>query len=346
MGVKAYTDTLNLPRTDFPMRAGLPQREPERLARWEEIGIYALLRKRAEGRPKYILHDGPPYANGEIHAGTALNKILKDVIVKYKTMRGYDTPYVPGYDCHGMPIEHKVAQKLGDRIKEMSILEVRRECLAFALHFVDTMREQFKRLGVFGLWDKPYLTVDSDYEATVLESFRALVEKGYIYKGLRPVYWCASCETALADAEVEYADHGSHSIYVRFEVTADPDGVFDGDLSGAYAVIWTTTPWTLPANVALAVHPRLRYLVVEHDGERYLLAEGLSDQVYRDLGWDGVRELKTVQGQELLNLVCRHPFFERDSVFVPADYVTLEQGTGLVHTAPGHGADDFYTGKE
>jgi isoleucyl-tRNA synthetase len=342
----AYKGTLNLPRTDFPMRAGLPQREPERLARWEEIGIYALLREKAKGRPKYVLHDGPPYANGEVHAGTALNKILKDVIVKYKTMSGCDAPYVPGWDCHGMPIEHKVAGKLGDRIKGMSTLEVRRECLAFALGFVDTMREQFKRLGVFGLWESPYLTVDPDYEATVLESFRGLVAKGYVYKGLRPVYWCARCETALADAEVEYGDHGSHSIYVRFRVTDDPDGVFDGDLSGAYALIWTTTPWTLPANVAVAVHPRLRYLVVEHSGERYLVAEGLSDRVYRDLGWSGVDELKAVNGEGLLKLVSRHPFFERDSVFVPADYVTLEQGTGLVHTAPGHGAEDFYTGRE
>jgi isoleucyl-tRNA synthetase len=343
---ETYKDSLNLPVSDFPMRASLPQREPERLARWEEIGIYALVREKAEGKPKYILHDGPPYANGEVHAGTALNKVLKDVIVKYKTMRGFDAPYVPGWDCHGMPIEHRVAQKLGDKFREMSTLEVRRECRAFALGFVDTMRDQFKRLGVFGLWERPYLTLDHDYEATVLDSFRGLVQKGYVYKGLRPVFWCARCETALADAEVEYRDHASHSIYVRFPVVCDPDGVFSGDVSDAYALIWTTTPWTLPANVAVAVHPRLRYLVVEHAGERYLIAEGLVDRVSGELGWGTVKELRALKGEELLNLVCRHPFLERDSVFVPADYVTLEQGTGLVHTAPGHGAEDFYTGRE
>jgi isoleucyl-tRNA synthetase len=347
---ETYKDSLNLPVSDFPMRAGLPQREPERLARWEEIGIYSLLRERAKGKPSYILHDGPPYANGEVHAGTALNKVLKDVIVKYKTMRGFDTPYVPGWDCHGMPIEHKVAQKLGDDFRKMSTLEMRRECRKFALGFVDTMRGQFKRLGVFGLWERPYLTLDRDYEATVLDAFRGLVEKGYVYKGLRPVFWCASCETALADAEVEYKDHSSHSIYVRFPVVRDPDGVFSGNLSGAdaeaYALIWTTTPWTLPANVAVAVNPLLSYLVVEHAGERYLIAEGLTDQVCRDLGWSGVKEHKALKGEDLLRLVCRHPFLARDSVFVPADYVTLEQGTGLVHTAPGHGAEDFHTGRE
>ena len=346
MGEKTYKDSLNLPVSDFPMRAGLPTREPERLAHWEEIGIYALLREKAKGKPSYILHDGPPYANGEVHAGTALNKVLKDVIVKYKSMRGFDTPYVPGWDCHGMPIEHKVARELGDKFREMSIGDVRRECRKFALGFVDTMRGQFKRLGVFGLWERPYLTLDRDYEATVLDAFRGLVEKGYVYKGLRPVFWCASCETALADAEVEYKDHSSHSIYVRFPVVRDPDGVFSGGHDGAYALIWTTTPWTLPANVAVAVHPRLRYLVVEHSGERYLIAEGLFGQVCRDLGWSGVKEVHALMGEELLRLVCRHPFLERDSVFVPADYVTLEQGTGLVHTAPGHGAEDFHTGRE
>ncbi|HDR06806.1 MAG TPA: isoleucine--tRNA ligase [Candidatus Coatesbacteria bacterium] len=347
MGEKAYKDTLNLPRTDFPMRAGLPVREPERLARWEEMDIYALLRHKARGSSSsYILHDGPPYANGEVHAGTALNKVLKDVIVKYKTMRGADAPYLPGWDCHGMPIEHRVAQMLGDEIRKLSTLEVRRECLKFALGFVDTMREQFKRLGVFGRWERPYLTVDRDYEAAVLEAFRELVAGGYIYKGLRPVYWCATCETALADAEVEYALHDSRSIYVRFAVVRDPDEIFSGDLTGSYALIWTTTPWTLPANVAVAVGPELTYLVVAHDGCRYLVAEGLLRQVRHELGWDDVAEVGRFAGRDLLKLVCRHPFLERDSVFVPADYVTLEQGTGLVHTAPGHGADDFYTGRE
>ncbi len=343
---KAYKVTLNLPKTDFPMRASLPKREPERLATWDADQLYHQIREKSAGKPKYILHDGPPYANGEIHAGTALNKILKDVIVKYKTMRGFDAPYVPGWDCHGLPIEHKVASQLGDKIHQMTRLEIRQECRDFALRFVGTMREQFKRLGVLALWEKPYLTLDHSYEETTLDTFRGLVEKGYIYKGLRPVYWCGSCETALADAEVEYHDHTSHSIYVRFGVTRDPDGIFDGDLNGAYAVIWTTTPWTIPANVAVAVHPELDYLLVRHNGERYLLAEGLAETVFKELGWSEVETLKTLKGTELLKLVCRHPFIERDSVFVPADYVTLEQGTGLVHTAPGHGAEDFQKGKE
>ncbi|MBD3401126.1 MAG: isoleucine--tRNA ligase [Candidatus Coatesbacteria bacterium] len=345
MAAKPYKATLNLPRTKFPMRAGLPQSEPARLERWEELDLYGRIRASRAGREKFILHDGPPYANGEVHAGTALNKILKDVIVKFQTLIGRDAPYVPGWDCHGLPIEHKVAGKLGDKIKGMDRVAVRRACREFALRFVDKMRGQFKRLGVLGLWEEPYLTLDKSYEYTTLDSFRELLAAGYIYKGLKPVHWCASCGTALAEAEVEYADHLSHSVYVRFPVVEDPDGVLDGELDGAYAVIWTTTPWTLPSNVAVAVHPKLRYLLVERDGARYLLAEGLADGVYEELGWEKPRELKAFKGEELLGLVCRHPFLERRVVFVPADYVTLEQGTGLVHTAPGHGAEDFYTGR-
>ncbi len=344
---KAYKETLNLPRTEFPMRAGLPKSEPERLARWESSDVYARIREARDGAEKYILHDGPPYANGEVHAGTALNKILKDVIVKFQTLRGRDAPYVPGWDCHGLPIEHRVAKELGPKLREMSTVEIRAACRDFALRFVDKMRGQFKRLGVFGLWEKPYLTLDRDYEAVTLESFRALLERGYIYKGLRPVYWCSTCRTALADAEVEYQDHQSHSIYVAFSVKADPDGVFDGELTGARVPIWTTTPWTLPANVAVAVHSDFEYLVVNHGDERYLLAAGLAERVYGELGWEDSPEVvKRLKGRDLLGLVCRHPFMERDSVFVPADYVTLEQGTGLVHTAPGHGAEDFYTGRK
>lgn len=337
-----YRNTLNLPETDFPMRGNLPQREPEILKSWEENNLYEKVQKARAGRPKFILHDGPPYANGDIHLGHALNKVLKDVVVKYKTMMGYDAPYVPGWDTHGLPIEQQVIKKLGLNRHAVSILEFRQRCKEYAEKYVGIQREQFKRLGVRGDWDHPYLTLQKEYEAAQIGVFGEMAKKGYIYKGLKPVYWCPSCETALAEAEIEYADKTSTAIYVKFAVR-DGKGVLPED--NTFVVIWTTTPWTLPANLAISVHPEFTYAIVSVDKAHWVVAEGMLEAL-RSLWKLDLPVEKTITGKELEGVICQNPLMERDSVVICGEHVTLEAGTGCVHTAPGHGEDDFLVGKE
>ncbi len=332
-----YKDTLNLPRTEFPMKANLPKREPEMLARWEEQGIYQAIQSERADAPRYILHDGPPFANGNVHVGTALNKILKDLIVKYKTMRGYCVPYVPGWDCHGQPIEFKVKKELGDTAATLTQAELRRRCRAYAESYIEIQREEFKRLGVFGDWEHPYLTMDREYEAEIIGTMAEMVGDGYIYRGKKPVYWCAQCQTALAEAEVEYADHRSPSIYVKFPLA---------DRAEEYAVIWTTTPWTLPANLAIAVKAEFLYVRAETDnGETWLVAESLLEPVAAACGVE-LKPVEKLTGQQLEGRVARHPFVDREVPLILSPHVTLEQGTGLVHTAPGHGAEDYEVGQK
>ncbi|MDW8130746.1 MAG: isoleucine--tRNA ligase [Bryobacterales bacterium] len=339
--------TVNLPRTSFPMKADLPRMEPRMLERWERQGLYEKIRRARAGRPLYVLHDGPPYANGTIHAGTAFNKILKDFIVKSKSMAGYDAPFVPGWDCHGLPIEIKVDTELGPRKARMSAVEIRRECRRYAEYWVNVQRRDFKRLGVFGRWEDPYLTMSPQYQAAIARAFVEFLDRGYVYKGLKPVHWCIHCRTALAEAEVEYENHTSPSIWVRFALVSDPARL-DPALTGRklWGVIWTTTPWTIPANMAIAFHPAFEYAAVEADGEVYLVAASLIEATAAKCGWKAVRELARVEGRKLEGAVFRHPFIERDSLGVLADYVTLEQGTGAVHTAPGHGHEDYLTGQQ
>lgn len=336
-----YSKTLNLPETEFPMRGNLPQREPEIQKRWEEMHLYEKVQKKQQGKPKFVLHDGPPYANGNIHLGHALNKILKDFIVKSKTMDGYDAPYVPGWDTHGLPIEHAIIKNQKINRHEISIPEFRQMCRDYAQQFINKQREQFKRLGVRGDWEHPYLTLLPHYEAEQIRVFGEMAKKGYIYKGLKPVYWCTSCETALAEAEIEYADKRSPSIYVKFPV-ADGKGKLPSD---AFIVIWTTTPWTLPANVAIALGPEFEYALVEVKGEKWVLAKDRLAPFFQEVGLDGEYTLlQTFKGKELERVVARHPFLERDSIVILGDHVTLESGTGCVHTAPGHGMEDYEVG--
>ena len=339
-----YSKTLNLPVTDFPMRANLPAREPEFLDYWQTEGIYEQKRQQREGAPKFVLHDGPPYANGNIHLGHALNKILKDVINKYKFQQGYDTPYVPGWDTHGMPIEHAAINNLKLNRHELDPLVLRQECHDYALGWIDKQRADFKRLGVLADWDNPYITLRPAYEAEQIKVFGEMAKKGYIYKGLKAVYWCTHCETALAEAEIEYGEEKSPTIYVKFALKDDkgllPRGI---DPAKAYAVIWTTTPWTLPANVAIAVHPKFEYSWVACGDEVYLLATDLVAQVAEASGKE-MQIIASTTGKQLEGLLFCHPFMDRDSVVVLADYVTADTGTGCVHTAPGHGPDDFETG--
>lgn len=339
-----YSKTLNLPVTEFPMRAALPEREPEFLAWWHKENIYEKKQERRKGAKKFILHDGPPYANGSIHTGTALNKILKDIVIKYKYFRGYDAPYVPGWDTHGMPIEHAAINNLGLNRNELDPLVLRHECKNYALKWLDVQREDFKRLGVLGDWDHPYITLDPKFEAEQILVFGKMAEKGYIYKGLKAVYWCPHCETALAEAEIEYGEEKSPAIYVKFPLK-DDKGKLPPGLSGkkVFAVIWTTTPWTLPANVALAVHPDFEYSWVEEGGEVYLLAKELLPQLEAEMQ-KKFTVLSSITGKELENLTFQHPFIDRESLMVLATYVTADTGTGIVHTAPGHGPDDFETG--
>jgi isoleucyl-tRNA synthetase len=339
--------TLNLPRTDFAMKASLAQKEPETLQAWEADRLYEkiLEKRRAAGRPPFILHDGPPYANGHIHLGTSLNKILKDFIVKSHSMLGHYAPYIPGWDCHGLPIEIHVDKHLGEKKKTMSVAAVREECRQYAERFIGIQRDEFRRLGVLGAWQTPYLTMHPAYEAKVLEYLGVFFEHGEVFKGKRPVHWCISCRTALAEAEIEYKDKTSPSIYVRFEVVSDLGAKFPA-LKGrrASVVIWTTTPWTLPANMAIAFHPEAEYAAAEVNGDVYIMAKRLLPVVAEELGWPQPKVLATFAGAELEGLKARHPFVDRDSVFVLANYVTLDDGTGAVHTAPGHGADDYHTG--
>ncbi|MCF8033817.1 MAG: isoleucine--tRNA ligase [Desulfarculaceae bacterium] len=340
-----YKATLNLPKTDFPMKANLPKREPEMLERWSGEKLYEMLREQAAGRTKYILHDGPPYANGNIHMGTAFNKVLKDIIVKSRQMSGLDAVYVPGWDCHGLPIEHEVDKKLGGDKAAMDQMAVRKACRAYAEKFIDVQRGEFIRLGVLGDWYHPYLTMSYDYEAITAREFAKFYELGGVYRSKKPIYWCNSCQTALAEAEVEYADHTSPSIYVAFPLIDDLSAKYP-ELAGkdAFLVIWTTTPWTIPANLAVAANPELDYVAVEHEGKVYILAERLAAICMDSFGFDGWKKIADIDPADLEGVKAKHPLYDRESVGVLADYVTLEAGTGLVHTAPGHGREDYETG--
>jgi len=339
--------TINLPRTSFSMKANLPQAEPKMLARWAEQDLYGQIRTSRAGKPTWILHDGPPYANGRIHLGTAFNKVLKDFIVKSKNMAGYDAPYVPGWDCHGLPIEHKVDQELGGKKAQMTAAQIRRACRKYAEKWINLQREDFKRLGVLGQWDRPYLTMNPKYQSIIAGAFVDFLDKGYVYKGLKPVNWCIHDRTALAEAEVEYENHKSPSIWVRFALTSDP-ALVDSELAGkrVYGLIWTTTPWTIPANLAIAYHPKFEYVAVDVNGDVYLVAADLLEATARNCHWSATTVLARFNGHKLEGTVFRHPFMERDSVGILGDHVTLEQGTGAVHTAPGHGQEDYVVGMQ
>jgi isoleucyl-tRNA synthetase len=336
-----YKETLNLPKTKFPMKGNLPEKERELVGFWEGIDLYGTLRRDRSGEDKkYVLHDGPPYANGNVHIGTALNKFLKDAVVKYWSMSGYDAPYVPGWDCHGMPIEHNVMKLMREQERSPSLAEVRKECRAYARKYVGIQREEFKRMGCVGDWSNPYLTMNYSYEARILETFRRLVEMGYIYRGLRPIHWCPVCRTALANVEVEYAMHDSPSIYVKFPLKTSLPGV-DEPVS---ILIWTTTPWTLPANVAVALKAEYDYVAFEANGEALVVAEALLPEVVSALGLKEARVLGKVKGSELEYMKYKTPISDRDSAIIMADFVSLDQGTGCVHIAPGHGYDDYQIG--
>jgi len=342
-----YKSTLNLPETGFSMRANLPQNEPKRLEAWREMDLYALIRAKSAGRPKFVLHDGPPYANGRIHTGHALNKILKDIVVKSRTMLGFDSPYVPGWDCHGLPIEHAVDKELKSKKRDMSSADIRRACREFAARYVDIQRDDFIRLGILGDWFNPYLTMSYGYEASIAGALGRFFETGMVYKGLKPVHWCTYDQSALAEAEVEYKNHKSPSVYVRMRLTDESVQSLDLPLEKPlYAVIWTTTPWTLPANLAIAVKPDFDYAVVEHDGVNYILAQDLVAAVAPKFDWTEYRPVKVFKGSAFEHLRYRHPFLEREGMMVLGDHVTIDAGTGLVHTAPGHGADDFNVGRK
>jgi isoleucyl-tRNA synthetase len=336
--------TLNLPRTDFPMKAKLPEREPEQLAAWEQMGLYARILESRAGAPLFVLHDGPPYPTGDIHIGTGFNKILKDMVVKSKTMAGFRAPYIPGWDCHGLPIENKVEKELGGRKSSVAPAEFRRMCREYALRYVDNNRRDFKRLGVFGRWDDPYLTMNPAYEAIVADAFLTFLEKGYAYRGRKPVYWCIVDRTALAEAEVEYEDHSSPSIWVKFAVADEAGAKRFGP--GVSALVWTTTPWTLPANRALALHPDYDYVVAETSAGPLLLAAERVRAALEELKLTAESLRGPWKGRELEGIRFRHPFLDMVVPAVLAEHVTLDQGSGVVHTAPGHGAEDFYTGQK
>lgn len=344
-----YNKTLNLPKTDFPMRASLPQREPEILKTWEANDQYKQLMKHNEGKPMFLLHDGPPYANGDAHIGHALNKTLKDFIVRYKNMTGFLSPYVPGWDTHGLPTELAARKKAGINAQtDISDLELRKICRETALSYVDLQRESFKRMGVIGEWDNPYITLQKEFEEEQIKVFASMASKGYIYKGLKPVYWCADCNTALAEAEIEYADDPCHSIYVKFKVTDDMGklAALGADLDKTYFVIWTTTTWTLPANVAICVGPNYEYSVLKANGEYYVMATDLAPVAMADAGVTDYETVGIIRGSELEYMKTAHPFIDRTSLVIVGDHVTLESGTGCVHTAPGHGVDDFIVCKK
>ncbi len=338
-----YNSTINLPKTEFPMRAGLPAREPGFLDAWEKEDLYKELMEKNQGKPLFVLHDGPPYANGNLHMGHALNKILKDFIVRYKNMAGFQAPYIPGWDTHGLPIERQAIQAYGMDRDKVSVAEFRSKCEEFAHTHVNTQRTQFKRLGVLGDWERPYLTLTHDFEATQIQVFGEMAKKGYIYKGLKPVYWCPHDETALAEAEIEYQDEACASIYVKFAVT-DDKGVIQkaiGTTDNVYFVIWTTTTWTLPGNLAISVNPAFEYDLVRANGEVYVLAKELVPAVMRTAGIADYAVLATLSGSDLEQMKTKHPVMERESVVLCGDHVTLDAGTGCVHTAPGFGAEDF-----
>ena len=348
-----YKDTLNLPKTDFPMRGNLANREPKMLADWEQADIYQKLRKKSAGRPKFILHDGPPYANGDIHIGHAVNKILKDIIVKSMTLSGYDAPYVPGWDCHGLPIELNVEKKLGKPGNKVSVKEFRDACRVYAKKQVDGQMEDFKRLGVMGEWDNPYLTMDFKMESDIIRALGKIIENGHLHKGSKPVHWCTDCGSALAEAEVEYEDKQSPAIDVRFAVVDTNDFIsrlnWDADAQGEGTislVIWTTTPWTLPANQAVALHAEFDYLLVQAGSERLLLAEALYEEALKRYGIDDYSILGRCKGQALEHVQLNHPFYQRQVPVILGEHVTTESGTGAVHTAPGHGQEDYVVGQQ
>jgi len=338
--------TVNLPRTKFPMEAKLAQREPGFIKHWQETRLYDRIREARAGRPMYVLHDGPPYANNRIHSGTVFNKTIKDFIVKSKTMSNFDAPYVPGWDCHGLPIEHRVDAELGSRKAKMSAPEIRAACRKTAAKWVDIQREDFMRLGVLGRWEDPYLTMSPQYEATIARAFVDFLDKGYVYQGLKPVNWCIFHRTVLAEAEVEYENHTSPSIWVRFELISDAAHI-DPALKDrtVYGLIWTTTPWTIPANLGIAYHPEFEYAAVNAGGEVYIVAAELLDATAKACGWESPEAIARFKGARMEGARFRHPFLEREAVGLLADYVTLEQGTGAVHTAPGHGQEDYVTGQ-
>lgn len=336
-----YKDTLLMPKTDFPMRGNLPNKEPDMQAKWEEMDIYTKVQERTKGRPFFVLHDGPPYANGDLHMGHALNKVLKDMIVRHKSMSGYHAPYVPGWDTHGLPIEQALVNK-GVNRKELSVAEFRKMCEEYAYSQIDNQRTQFKRIGVRGDWENPYITLKPAFEARQIEVFGEMAKKGYIYKGLKPVYWSPSSESALAEAEIEYKDKKSPSIYVAFPVQ-DGRGVVAEDVR---IIIWTTTPWTIPANLGISVHPDFQYVIVEVEGNKFLLAKDLVEFVAKEIGWESYEVVSELKGSELDRVVAKHPLYDRDSLVMLGEHVTAEAGTGCVHTAPGHGEDDFYVSKQ
>src|SRR5438874_10399755 len=346
-----WKDTVNLPRTDFPMKANLPTSEPQTLERWRAMDLYGKIRARraADGAPKFVLHDGPPYANGNIHMGTAMNKILQELVVKSRSMAGYDAPYVVGYDCHGLPIELRVDRELGPKKREMSVAGFCRACRAYSERFVGTMSEQFQRLGILGTWADPYLTMDFRYQAAIARAFGKFVEQGLVYKGKKPVHWCIHCRTALAEAEVEYEDHSSPSIYVEFPLAPDSahelasrvPALEGRDVS---VLIWTTTPWTIPSNLAIAFHPEFDYAAYDVDGRAVIVAEALASNVAAATGKTFGQAVARMKGEELEHIRFQHPLYAPTSLGVLGSYVTLDAGTGAVHTAPGHGTDDFQTG--
>ncbi len=331
-------DTLNLPKTDFPMRANAVEREPARMKHWEEAGLYGKMQKKNHDGKSFVLHDGPPFTNGDIHVGTALNKILKDSILRYKNARGFYCPYLPGWDCHGLPIEHKVTKKLRASHKEFDSVELRQECEEFSKGYIESQRGQFKRLGVLADWEKEYRTMDPAYEAEIIRTFANFVNQGLVYRSKKPVYWSIPCQTALAEAEIEYQDHVSPSIYVRFQIK--------GEIDNAYLVIWTTTPWTLPANLAVAVHPRETYCEIKVDGDAYWIAQPRVEAFTKECSFSEYSIGRTCAGEDLAGKVALHPFIDRESKVVCAEYVTMDTGTGCVHIAPGHGLDDYLTGLE
>ena len=340
-----YKATLNLPKTEFPMKADLARREPDILKRWGEMDLYGKLRAQGQGRPRYILHDGPPYANGNIHLGHALNKILKDIIIKSKQLSGFDCPYVPGWDCHGLPIEHQVDKELKKKGVKLSQLEVRQRCREYAMKFVDIQRQDFMRLGVLGDWFQPYLTMSNDYAAQIIAEYGKISLAGGMYRSKKPVHWCATCHTALAEAEVEYEDHRTPAIFVKFPLVDDLSQDFPA-LAGRsiFLIIWTTTPWTLPANLAIAVNPNLNYAALLVGKEVYIVAQDLAPRVLEMLGLPG-EEIAVMPGGRLEGCRARHPWIDRESQVIVADYVTLEAGSGLVHIAPGHGQEDYDSGR-
>jgi len=340
-----YKKTLLLPQTTFPMKANLKQREPEMLKFWEEIKAYDEMVAAGDADDRYVLHDGPPYANGHIHMGTALNKVLKDIIVKSRNIQGQKAEYVPGWDCHGLPIEHKVEQELKKKNKELDTLTIRKICRSYAAKWLDTQRKEFKRLGVFGVWEDPYMTMKPEYEAATARELGRFMERDGVVRGKKPIYWCCDCRTALAEAEVEYEDHTSPSIYVRFPM-ADENfkKIAEIDVSKLFILIWTTTPWTIPDNMAVAVHPDFDYVLVKAGDAYYVLAEALLESCAAKFGWDSHETLATFRGAEIEGMKAKHPLYDRESPVVLADYVTFDTGTGCVHTAPGHGREDFETG--